>query len=298
MFKDTNMNEFIIAVIFISLLSLSQFSKADAIMLAKSWQDSSVDFVLTHQWQQSQFYMSEKYDGVRAIYDGKQLKTRSGTIIQMPAWLKDSFNVCPKSCSLEGELWLGRHRFDELSGLVRSQNPDDPRWQKVSFIVFDAPKAEGDFVTRKQYFEDIVNAVNHNQFKTAQHQLIASTEHLNDYYELKIAKQAEGIMVINGESHYQNNRSNDLIKRKPLFDAEATVVGFTAGKGKFKGLMGALVVQDPTGREFKIGTGFDMSQRANPPEVGEMITYQFNGLTKNGLPRFARFLRVRDAVVN
>ncbi|BCE03383.1 DNA ligase [Marinicellulosiphila megalodicopiae] len=292
------MNEFIIAIIFITLISLSTFSRADAIMLAKSWQDVSVDFVLNQDWAQTEYYMSEKYDGVRAIFDGKQLKTRSGSIIQMPNWLKESFSACSESCTLEGELWLGRNQFDELSGLVRSQNPEDKRWQQVLFIVFDAPKIEGDFIARKQYFEHVVKLVNHKQFKSAGHQLITSAEQLNEYYELKIAKQAEGIMLINGQSEYQNARSSDLIKRKPLMDAEATVVGLTKGKGKFVGLMGALIVKDSNGREFKIGTGFNMSQRANPPELGEVITYQYNGLTKNGLPRFARFLRVRDVGVN
>lgn len=52
-------------------------------------------------------------------------------------------------------------------------------------------------------------------------------------------------------------------------------------------------VEIPNGKRFKIGSGFTDSERSNPPDIGETITYQFRGKTKNGIPRFATFLRVR-----
>ena len=65
------------------------------------------------------------------------------------------------------------------------------------------------------------------------------------------------------------------------------------GKGKYTHVLGAMIVEMPSGKQFKIGSGFSDAERQNPPEVGETITYQYRGKTKNGIPRFATFLRVR-----
>ena len=288
------MNELMITLILISLLSLPVLSKAQSVMLAKNWQDSSFHLNDTINWSIAPYYMSEKYDGVRAIYKDGVLKTRADTVIQVPKWFEKALTSCSEDCSIEGELWLGRSKFDELSGLIRSQNPLDKRWNKVEFRVFDAPHIKGDFSVRKQWFETWVTTLEHKQIKSAGHQLIQNQKQLDEFYQIKVAQGGEGVMVINGASDYQTGRSNDLIKRKPLMDAEATVVGYTKGKGKYEGLMGALIVQDASGREFKIGTGFTVAQRTQPPKIGESITFAFNGFTKNGLPRFARFLRIRD----
>ena len=58
-------------------------------------------------------------------------------------------------------------------------------------------------------------------------------------------------------------------------------------------MLGALLVETSDGRRFRLGTGFTDIQRAEPPAVGSTVTYRYNGLTSKGLPRFARFLRVR-----
>jgi DNA ligase-1 len=84
-----------------------------------------------------------------------------------------------------------------------------------------------------------------------------------------------------------------LLKVKLYRDAEARVVGHLPGKGKYEGMLGALVVERPDGLRFRLGTGFTDAQRRNPPPLGGWVTYRFNGFTKNGVPRFARFLRIR-----
>ena len=80
------------------------------------------------------------------------------------------------------------------------------------------------------------------------------------------------------------------LKLKPYFDAEAVVIGYIAGKGKYKNMLGALKVRSSDGTEFKIGSGFTDQQRSSPPAIGSTITYKYHGFTKNGLPRFASFL--------
>ena len=77
-------------------------------------------------------------------------------------------------------------------------------------------------------------------------------------------------------------------------DAEAVVVGHLPGKGRLAGMLGALLVEMPDGRRFRLGTGFSDEERREPPLLGATVTYQYFGKTRNGLPRFASLLRIRD----
>lgn len=66
-----------------------------------------------------------------------------------------------------------------------------------------------------------------------------------------------------------------MLKVKRFEDAEATVVGHQAGTGRCTGMMGALLMKEKDGTEFKIGSGFDDSQRKYPPKVGSVVTFKF-----------------------
>jgi DNA ligase-1 len=105
---------------------------------------------------------------------------------------------------------------------------------------------------------------------------------------------AEGLMLHLADAPYVTGRSDVLLKLKPLQDTEAKVVGHLAGKGKYVGQMGALRMEMPSGKHFNIGTGFSDAARKNPPPIGATITYTYRGFTKNGTPRFASYLRVRE----
>ena len=71
-------------------------------------------------------------------------------------------------------------------------------------------------------------------------------------------------MLHRADSLYHSGRSDNLLKLKPWQDAEATVVEILPGKGKFKGMMGSLLVSDESGHRFRIGTGFSNKERKNP----------------------------------
>ena len=102
-------------------------------------------------------------------------------------------------------------------------------------------------------------------------------------------------MLHRGSSLYQAVRNDDLLKLKLFDDAEASVVAHLAGKGKYAGKLGALAVVTPSGLHFELGSGFSDEARRNPPPIGSQVTYRYNGLNeKTGVPRFARFMRMRD----
>jgi DNA ligase-1 len=69
------------------------------------------------------YLVSEKLDGVRALWDGTALRFRSGRVVAAPAWFLAGLPKTP----LDGELWMGRRSFDVLSGIVRRAEPVAPR---------------------------------------------------------------------------------------------------------------------------------------------------------------------------
>ena len=104
---------------------------------------------------------------------------------------------------------------------------------------------------------------------------------------------AEGLMLHHRQAYYQDGRNPGLLKAKRYQDDEARVLAHLPGKGKFKGIMGSLLVESRQGRQFKIGSGFSLANRQSPPPVGSWITYKYYGLTQRGMPRFASFLHER-----
>ena len=134
-----------VIIMIMLLLILGGFSmpvwsnNAPPLMLAKVYQ---------HGMDLSQYLVSEKLDGVRAYWNGKQLLTRSGRVIRAPLWF---IAALPRQ-ALDGELWLGRGRFTEISGLIRRHQPDDQVWQQVRFMLFDMPDMPAGFEQRLPEF--------------------------------------------------------------------------------------------------------------------------------------------------
>ncbi|HYM86027.1 MAG TPA: DNA ligase [Pseudoxanthomonas sp.] len=235
------------------------------------------------------YWVSEKLDGVRGRWDGQRLVTRTGQAITPPKW----FTAGWPRVAMDGELWIGHGRFDEVSGLVRAGAADDRAWRRVRFMVFDLPAHAGSFDARVMRMRALTTAA-----KVAWLQPVAQFR-MRNAIELEArlrqvsADGGEGLMLHRRGALYRAGRSDDLVKYKLFDDAEARVLAHVPGKGKYTGMMGALVMQLPDGRRFRLGSGFTDAQRANPPPPGSLVTYRYNGLTSKGLPRFARFQRIR-----
>ncbi len=236
------------------------------------------------------YLVSEKYDGVRAIWDGKSLRSRSGNAFNAPAWFIAKLPKQP----LDGELWLGRGQFEQLSGYVRKTAPLDAEWRQIKYMVFELPDAPGTFAERYQQLKQIAAAANWPQLVAVEQFRLPDNAALKRKLHEVVRAGGEGLMLHRADAPYLTGRNDALLKLKPLEDAEATVIAHIPGKGKYTGMMGALQVEMADGKRFQIGTGFTDAVRANPPAVGMLITFTYRGLTKNGLPRFASYLRVRE----
>jgi len=241
------------------------------------------------------WFKSEKLDGMRAFWDGgvtrgkmprftkglvaTGLWSRYGKIIYAPASWLNSLPPVP----LDGELWLGRNRFQELVSIVKKHNPDPAKWATVGYKCFDIPGLEDvwapGLINNPIVTLPISEELHDQMFEWAHaagvpwsssHQFVWTRKRLRDEYPdlyhpqdhwdgdwgylvddelVELTKQGgEGIMLRAGGSCWSPERSWDLLKLKKIFDSEATVLGYTFGRetdrgSKLLGKMGAMTVE-------------------------------------------------------
>jgi len=237
----------------------------------------------------TEYWVSEKLDGVRARWDGFQLISRGGTVLQAPSWFIKGF----PDISLDGELWMARERYQKTVSIVRKQKPNIG-WKQVKFMTFDLPDHPGDFSARVESMRNMAAQNESPNLAFIPQFLVSSHEQLMQQLKAITSQGGEGLMLHHKVSLYRIGRSNDLLKLKPYVDAEAVVIGYRPGKGQFSGKMGAIKVRIDNGKEFFIGSGFSHYERENPPAINSVITFRHQGVTNNGIPRFAVFLRIAD----
>lgn len=237
----------------------------------------------------AEYWVSEKYDGVRALWDGQRLISRQGLPIAAPAW----FTANWPAEAMDGELWAGRGLFDAVQSAVASGTPQDTQWQHLRYMVFDLPTSAGLWPERQALLGLLVAAVDQAWLQQVPQWQLASHVQLQAQLQQLAAQGAEGLMLRRANAPYRSGRSDDLIKLKTVDDAEAMVVGYVPGQGKYQGMTGALLVQMPCGQQFRLGSGLTDALRAQPPALGTVVSYRHNGWHASGLPRFARFWRVR-----
>ncbi|HEB9316956.1 TPA: DNA ligase [Campylobacter coli] len=243
------------------------------------------------------YLMSEKLDGIRGIWEAGKFKTRQDNPIHTPSYFTYNF----PSFKLDGELWIARAKFDEVSTLIRSGSLDSSLWKSVTYNVFDVPNACEEFKltpctlsNRLKVLERYLQQNPNPYIKIIKQIPIKDQEHLKEFYKDIVFNKGEGVVIRKDLAPYEKGRSKNALKLKPYEDAECKVIAYTEGKGKFQGKTGALLCQMPDDRVIKIGSGLKDKDRENPPKIGSIVTYKFNGLTKNSLPRFPVFLHIRD----
>ena len=274
-----------------------------------AWAKAKPDLVLLAQdytpgIDTSLYLVSEKYDGVRALWDGKILRFRSGRTIAAPDWFIAKLPATP----LDGELWLARGEFDMLSGIVRRTRPMTDEWKRVNYMVFELPPtttktsnadsqaSQKTFAQRAERLRGIVQTTGWPQLQVAEQIKITDEADLKTKLAEVVKNKGEGLMLHRADAPYSIGRSSVLLKLKPQLDEEALVTAHVPGKGKFEGILGALQLETPEGTRFKLGTGFTDAQRKSPPPVGSTVTYTYRDKTPTGVPRFASFLRMVDGV--
>lgn len=274
---------------------------------------------------------SEKFDGYRAQWvcnEGEWMfMSRNGKkFSDPPEW----FLSCMPKRHLDGELWIDRQNFQGM-GVVRKKETDPLEWVKVKYVVYDIPDSDKVFSERLKQLKRIVNS-RKTQWMTKRSELdapfntlespliyadqvvIKSEEQLETMYNSILKIGGEGVMIKKPTSYYTDKRSDEMLKVKPAFDEEAVIIDYKLGTpgSKYDKILGGFlckplknmgnyqVIDEDENHEFWI-SGMDDEVRNNYLEThppGTVITYEHSGKTeKNGKPRFARYIRIRDDVV-
>ncbi|KAK3816022.1 MAG: hypothetical protein J3Q66DRAFT_341397 [Benniella sp.] len=277
---------------------------AQQVMLAHSWtEDSGID--------PAGYWMAEKLDGVRAYFDGKHFYSRAGNRFFAPPFFSQHL---PKDQPLDGELWLGRGRFQQCISIVKNQKAERAdEWKEITYLVFDAPKMDVVYEKRLEYLKSIMPLYGKDSMPSTSSSSSSSTStnkippyarivpvqkclskaHLIRELDHVQSHGGEGIMLRAPRSRYEFKRSRTLLKVKTFFDEEAIVVAQVKGSGKHSHRMGHIEVKTPDGRCFSVGSGFTDAQRERPPKIGSVITYKYQELSNKLTPRFPTFVGER-----
>lgn len=266
------MKQVLVSLIFF-LQSLMAYASQD-LMLLQSYDNQSVE-----GW-----VMSEKLDGVRGYWDGKQLFTRQGQRLSLPAFFTKGF----PPFAIDGELFSERNQFETISSITKSFKGD--RWEKLKLYVFDVPDAKGNLFERLEQLKNYLAEHPTPYIEIIEQIPVRDKAHLYEFLAQVESLKGEGVVVRNPNAPYERKRSSQILKLKTAHDEECTVIAHHKGKGQFENVMGSLTCQNHRG-EFKIGSGFNLKERENPPPIGSMITYKYRGLTNSGKPRFATYWR-------
>ncbi|MBC8209881.1 MAG: DNA ligase [Gammaproteobacteria bacterium] len=264
------------------LLSVSLYAAAPDLLLLKPYRPGM---------QINGWLMSEKLDGVRAYWDGSQLLSRQGNRLHAPDW----FRAQLPPFKLDGELWIGRGRFEQTLSIVSSEQADAD-WDQIHYHIFELPQAQGGLIQRLSKLQQYLTRNKPSHLHLIPQHVCRDRRQLLQTLSQVEATGGEGLVLRNPLSPYHTGRSDNALKVKSFEDMEAKVIGYTAGKGKYAGKTGALRVEIEGGIRFLIGSGLSNQQRSDPPPLGSTITFKYQGFTANGIPRFASFLRIRPVL--
>ena len=236
----------------------------------------------------SDWYMSEKLDGVRAYWNGRQLLSRKGNLLAAPAWFIE--NLPP--FELDGELWIARGLFEETQSIT-SRDQGHPGWYRITYNIFEVPNAPGGLDDRLGRLRNYLKSHSVGHLRIIPQTVVRETDHVMQQLKVVVDAGAEGLVLRNPDTPYESGRSPNALKVKRFDDMEGRVIGYRPGKGKYQGMTGSLWVEIDGSKRFYIGSGLTDQERATPPVIGSVVTFKHYGFTNNGVPRFASYLRVR-----
>lgn len=244
-------------------------------------------------------FIQPKIDGLRCLATPHGLFSRTGC----PFFGLDIIkNVLKKyfekheDCVVDGELYSDEMSFEELSGYCRRQK-EIPTGKKVFFHVFDVfiyNQIGLGFEKRMRLFPKQTEYV-----RIVPTMEIGKKEDIHEHLTRFIKDGYEGIILRNKEGHYHaGHRSWDLQKYKLFQEEEFTIVGFTEGKGREKGMViWECLTQE--GKPFHVrpeGTHTTRKQMFQNAEdyIGKKLTVVFQEYTQDKIPRFPVAKAIRE----
>jgi len=243
------------------------------IMLSKDWL-SGMD--------PTGWLLSEKYDGIRAVWTGHTFFSKQGNEIKAPQFFREKLPTIP----LDGEVWAGRGGFNKVVHISRVVK-EDP-WKPVKFVVFDAPSLLSPYESRHKYLLDLkAKKILPDHVEVASVVKCTGTDHLQKFSDEIVKSGGEGVILHRADAFYEGGRSDGLYKHKMYYDSEVKYLGLhPTGAG--------LLCEQPN--NDKIMVRCDGATFQNPPPVGSIITVNHEGLYSSAKLRAPHFFRERNDI--
>lgn len=270
------------------------------------------------------WWMSEKLDGVRALWNGTRLISRGNRVIDAPDWF---LRGLPSRVSLDGELYIDHKSFSQINGTARRTRKtasDNEAWDRVKYHVFDIVSSAClslPLNLRYNHLRKCVTKIKKSYGRQSPLVLVKQTpiksqKQAEKFYHAILARYGEGVVVRNPNSVYEQKRSHNFLKWKPHPEKEAWIVGYNAGKvgSKYAKALGSWRVQmdDKKKLEFNLAgrlsdslrkkyhfnaqgkcIKIDSAARSKTPEIGDLVTYQYMSIGNHGRPRQPIYMRIR-----
>lgn len=261
------------------------------ILLAKNF-DPKKDY--------SGWFLSEKLDGYRAVWDGfsQQMKSRQGNIFNIPLEVTKKL---PKNIILDGELFISRNKFEQCSILKKKKiSLEEFSKSKMKYHVFDIMSLST--IKFKDKIQEMKNICTQSTFLVFVKQIkVKDNQHIKKLFDELIKKGAEGIMLRDPESFSREaekqKRSNSLVKLKAQEDDEAIIIGYNLSTSKkYNGLLKSFqcILKKNKKITFQV-SGFSEEIRKNfknTHPINTIITFSHNGFTSKNIPRHPRYKRI------
>ena len=250
-----------------------------------------------------------KWDGIRCIshvdpMEGVTLRSRRGVNFFNMNHIRNDLMVLFERMQrgptfyIDGELYSHDLSFEDISGAVRSKTANDTtNTSQLSYVIYDCfdvhenRKADS-FESR---YRELVEHLTPSNSCFAHLILCPSVtiqqkEDIDVLHDAYVKDGFEGLILRNVDSVYApDKRSYDLQKYKKFDDAEFTIVGFKEGTGVDKGLV--IWTCRGVNCEFDVRPSESFSKRKElfdngTQYLGKQLTVRYNGLTRDGCPRF------------
>ncbi|ANV98719.1 DNA ligase [Helicobacter enhydrae] len=232
------------------------------------------------------YLWSEKLDGMRAYWDGKHLYSKTGRLLDAPAFFVQGF----PPFAIDGELWSKRGDFENIVSIIKSQGKK-LQWRDLRFYIFEVPHQKGGLLERIGVLQQYLSQHSAPYIAIIPQHSFKDLQELHSVLEEIVAQGGEGIVLRDKHTPYYTKRNKLAMKMKKFQDKECKILSYIKGEGRFQNQVGALLCQDDQ-KIFKIGSGMSDEFRKNPPPIGTIITYKYFGFTKNGVPKYPTMLRI------
>jgi DNA ligase-1 len=233
-----------------------------------------------------------KLDGVRVLYvPGEGFFSRDGN-----RWHDAKVaHITPPPCKyvLDGEFYCHGMPFQDIAAAVAVMSYEvTPYTSRIRFHVFDFIAKSMAFRARQEHLDIVFTETCRNTTRVRAHECNC-VQTIMSQFNAAVASGYEGIVLRNPFNGYRAGKSQDAVRMKAWLEEPFEVTGIVEGKGKYKGMVGALICKTKSGKFFK-ADGFSDEARRDwyvAPPVGRMVEVRFLQYSSAGIPMKPKFLK-------